>query len=84
MPPQAGPGASPTASPTNRPVVRPRHRSLAILGGLTLFAVALFATFWLADYFLIDAGAAHRKEGPVGQLFDYDAQTMQNALGSLS
>ncbi len=84
MPPQAGPVSGAAAGAQRRATARPRHRSLAILGGLTLFAVALFAAFWLIDYFLIDAGAAHRKDGPVGQLFDYDAQTMQNALGSLS
>jgi Predicted membrane protein (DUF2254) len=66
------------------PQVRIRRRSVAILGGLAGFAICLFAVVWLVDYFLIDAAAAHRKEGPVGQLFDYDAQTMQNALGSLS
>lgn len=66
------------------PQVRQRRRWVAILAGLTAFALALFAAFWLIDYFLIDASAAHRKEGPIGQLFDYDAQTMQNALGSLS
>ncbi len=72
MPPQAHNG------------VRQRRRSVAILGGLAGFAICLFAAFWLIDYFLVDAAAAHRKEGPIGQLFDYDAQTMQNALGSLS
>ena len=66
------------------PQVRQRRRSVAILAGLAAFAVALFAAFWLIDYFLIDAAAAHRKDGPIGQLFDYDPQTMQNALGSLA
>jgi hypothetical protein len=80
MPPHSG-TVSGTVAGTG---VRQRHRSLAILAGLTVFALALFAAFWLIDYFLIDAGAAHRKQGPLGQLFDYDAQTMQNALGSLS
>ncbi|HVY37205.1 MAG TPA: DUF2254 family protein [Polyangia bacterium] len=84
MPPQAGPVSGAAAGAEARATARPRYRSLAILGGLTVFALALFAAFWLIDYFLIDAGAAHRKDGPVGQLFDYDAQTMQNALGSLS
>jgi hypothetical protein len=70
--------------PTQVTGVRMRRRSVAILGGLAGFAICLFAVFWLIDYFLIDAAAAHRKEGPIGQLFDYDAQTMQNALGSLS
>lgn len=66
------------------PQVRQRRRSVAILAGLAAFALALFAAFWLIDYFLVDAAAAHRKEGPLGQLFDYDPQTMQNALGSLA
>jgi len=66
------------------PQVRQRRRSVAILAGLAAFALALFAAFWLIDYFLIDAAAAHRKDGPLGQLFDYDPQTMQNALGSLA
>jgi hypothetical protein len=64
--------------------VRMRRRSVAILGGLVGFAVCLFAAFWLIDYFLIDAATAHHKQGPIGQLFDFDALTMQNALGSLS
>ncbi len=63
---------------------RVRTRSLALLGALAAFAVTLFAVLWLVDYFFIDAATAHRKEGPFGQLFDYDALTMQNALGSLS
>jgi hypothetical protein len=63
---------------------RQRRRLVAILGGLAAFALALFAAFWLLDYFLVDAAAAHHRQGPIGQLFDYDPQTMQNALGSLS
>ncbi|HSY39310.1 MAG TPA: hypothetical protein VLA79_07265, partial [Polyangia bacterium] len=63
---------------------RVRTRSLALLGALAAFALTLFATLWLIDYFFIDAATAHRKEGPFGQLFDFDALTMQNALGSLS
>jgi hypothetical protein len=53
------------------------------LGLLTGFAVCVFVAFWLLDYFVINA--AHRgPHGPVGQLFDYDAETMQNALGTLA
>jgi hypothetical protein len=63
---------------------RVRTRSLALLGALAAFALTLFAALWLVDYFFIDAATAHRKEGPLGQLFDFDALTMQNALGSLS
>ena len=63
---------------------RVRTRSLALLGALAAFALTLFAALWLIDYFFIDAATAHRKEGPFGQLFDFDALTMQNALGSLS
>src|SRR6266478_1812710 len=54
--------------------------TLAMLGGV---AVSLFAALWLLDYFVIDA--AHRgTKGPVLQLFDFDAETMQNAIGSLA
>ncbi len=63
---------------------RRARRSLALLGALAAFALALFAALWLLDYFFIDAATAHRKDGPFGQLFDFDALTMQNALGSLS
>jgi hypothetical protein len=63
---------------------RLRRRALTILAALVGFALALFAALWLLDYFFIDSGTAHHKEGPIGQLFDFDALTMQNALGSLS
>ena len=70
-------------------VSRPRRRSLVTLGFFAAFAVAAFAALWLLDYFVIDAG--HRSSaggpgsvGPFAQLFDFDAETMQNALGSLS
>jgi predicted membrane protein DUF2254 len=63
---------------------RQRRRSLMTLAALTGLAVSVFAAFWLLDYFVIDAAFAHRKEGPLRQLFDFDALTMQNALGSLS
>src|SRR3954469_4491791 len=67
-------------------VSRPRRRSLVTLGFFAAFAVAAFAALWLLDYFVIDVG--HRSSagsvGPFAQLFDFDAETMQNALGSLS
>ena len=70
-------------------VSRPRRRSLVTLGFFAAFAVAAFAALWLLDYYVIDAG--HRSSaggpgsvGPFAQLFDFDAETMQNALGSLS
>ena len=64
-------------------VSRPRRRSLVTLGFFAAFAIAAFAALWLLDYFVIDAG--HRgSEGPFRQLLDFDAETMQNALGSLS
>jgi hypothetical protein len=53
------------------------------LGLLTGFALCVFVCFWLLDYFVIDAAHSGPK-GPVGQLFDYDAETMQNALGTLA
>ena len=68
-------------------VSRPRRRSLVTLGFFAAFAVAAFAALWLLDYFVIDAGhrsSAGGRVGPFAQLFDFDAETMQNALGSLS
>src|SRR5262249_27325243 len=63
-------------------VSRPRRRSLVTLGFFAAFAIAAFAAFWLLDYYVIDAG--HGGPGPLRQLVDFDAETMQNALGSLS
>jgi hypothetical protein len=70
--------------PPHAPRQRQRRRSLLTLAALTALAVCVFAAFWLLDYFLIDAASAHHKEGPFRQIFDFDAFTMQNALGSLS
>ena len=68
--------------------IRLRRRSLRTLGMLAGFALALFVTLWLIDYFVIDAGRGHgpghEHEGPFARLFDFDPETMQNALGSLS
>src|SRR4029078_5812687 len=64
-------------------VSRPRRRSLVTLGFFAAFAVAAFAALWLLDYFVIDAGR-RGSAGPFSQLLDFDAETMQNALGSLS
>jgi hypothetical protein len=63
---------------------RVRTRSLATLAALAAFALTLFAALWLIDYFVVDASTAKHKDGPLGQLFDFDSLTMQNALGSLS
>ena len=60
-----------------------RSRPLLTLGLLTGFAVCVFAAFWLLDYFVIDAAHSGPK-APFIQLFDYDVETMQNALGSLA
>ncbi len=65
-------------------VPRQRRRSLVTLGFLAAFAVAAFSAVWLLDYFVIGANQAGRRDGPFAQLFDFDAETMQNALGSLS
>ena len=64
-------------------VSRPRSRSLVTLGFFAAFAVAAFSAVWLFDYFVLD-GQRHASAGPFLQLIDYDAETMQNALGSLS
>src|SRR5215471_16409926 len=62
---------------------RPRSNALITLAMLAGVAAAVFVAFWLLDYFLVDAAHVGTK-GPLLQLFDYDAETMQNALGSLS
>jgi hypothetical protein len=64
-------------------VSKPRRRSLVTLGFFAAFAIATFAAFWLLDYFVIDAGQ-RGGAGPLRQLVEFDAETMQNALGSLS
>src|SRR3954453_4643182 len=64
--------------------IRLRRRSLRTLGILAGFALALFVTLWLIDYFVIDRGHGQEREGPFARLFNFDAETMQNALGSLS
>ncbi|HEX4403524.1 MAG TPA: DUF2254 family protein [Polyangia bacterium] len=61
----------------------PRFKPLLTLGLLTGFALCVFAAFWLLDFFVLDAAHAGSK-GPLGQLLDYDVETMQNALGSLA
>jgi hypothetical protein len=68
--------------------IRLRRRSLRTLGILAGFALAVFVTLWLIDYFVIDGGHGHAQgpehEGPFARLFDFDAETMQSALGSLA
>ncbi len=56
-------------------------RTVALLAG---FAVTLFAVFWIADYFFIGGPPAGSAKGPVSQLFHFDAETLQNALGNLA
>jgi hypothetical protein len=62
---------------------RLRRRSLTILAFLVAFAVATFGALWLLDYFFIDAARSGR-EGVIRQLFDFDPETMQNALGNVA
>src|SRR5688500_1635400 len=62
---------------------RPRRRSLATLALLTAFAVATFAAVWLLVYVILDTRTVGRV-GALRQLFDFDAETMANALGSVA
>ncbi len=50
---------------------------------LAAFAVATFAAVWMLDFFVLDTRTGVH-EGALRQLFDFDAETMQNALGSLA
>jgi hypothetical protein len=56
-------------------------RTVALLAG---FAVTIFGAFWLADYFFIGPPPAAGAKGPLLQLFHFDAETLQNALGNLA
>jgi hypothetical protein len=59
------------------------RRSLITVALLAAFAVATFAAVWMLDFFVLDARTGVR-QGALRQLFDFDAETMQNALGSLA
>jgi len=61
-----------------RPVL---FRTVALLAG---FAVMLFGVFWLLDYFFFSPGPSAGAHGPIAQLFHFDAETLQNALGNLA
>jgi hypothetical protein len=62
---------------------RARRNTFLMFALLAAAAVVVFGVFWLLDFFLVDA--AHRgSHGPLMQLFDFDPETMQNALGSLA
>ena len=56
-------------------------RTVALLAG---FAVTLFGAFWLLDYFFVGPPPGADAKGPVSQLFHFDAETLQNALGNLA
>jgi hypothetical protein len=60
---------------------RPLTRTVALLAGSS---VTLFAAFWLADYFFLGSAPPRSGVGPVAQLFHFDAETLQNALGNLA
>jgi hypothetical protein len=62
---------------------RPRT-SLRTIGLLAGFALTIFSAFWLADYFFVGGGPPPGAKGPVAQLFHFDSETLQNALGNLA
>ncbi|HEX3697739.1 MAG TPA: DUF2254 family protein [Polyangia bacterium] len=72
----------PVADPAAKPSGLLRHplRTLALLAA---FAVTLFLSFWLLDYFYTDV-ARHGSRGPVQLFFDFDPGTLQNALPNLA
>jgi hypothetical protein len=56
-------------------------RTVALLAG---FAVTLFGAFWVLDYFLVAPPPPATAKGAIAQLFHFDAETLQNALGNLA
>src|SRR5215212_2757862 len=80
MAPHQAPGEAGRDPATDRRARRQRFTTFALLAAC---AVAIFCALWLLDYFVVDADGA-RPEGPLAQLFDFDPETMQSALGSLA
>jgi hypothetical protein len=70
-----------TAKP---PAPSPRRRQRLVVGAFLLgaFAAALFAVFWLLDYYLVSPQPS--REGPISLLLSLDNETLQNELGSLA
>jgi hypothetical protein len=63
-------------------MARRRQRRLVVSALLLgAFAAALFAAFWLIDYYVVSPGS-HR--GPLDQFLSLDHETLQNELGSLA
>jgi hypothetical protein len=60
---------------------RPMMRTLALLAGS---AVTIFGAFWLIDYFLMGRAPPPGSGGPMRQMFHFDPETLQNALGNLA
>ena len=75
-----------TSRPMRSSVPRQRRRSLVTLGLLAAFAVATFTAVLAARLLRHRRRRSRRggRDGPFAQLFDFDAETMQNALGSLA
>src|SRR6185369_12688669 len=65
-----------------RPPLQQRRvllRTIALIAGS---AITLFTAFWLLDYFFVPGSRGDR--GPMEQLFHFDPETLQNALGNLA
>src|ERR1051325_6478413 len=64
---------------------RPRPvllRTVVLLAG---FAAITFGALWLLDYFFLSPiPTPGGGKGPISQLFHFDAETLQNALGNLA
>ena len=66
------------------PAPVPRRRQRLVVGAFLLggFAAALFAAFWLLDYYLVSPLPS--REGPICLLLSLDNEILQNELGSLA
>lgn len=72
-------------APADLPRPRSRVRLPATLGALAGVALAFFGFFWIIDLIVLGPEGGPARLDPFSHLlFDYDAETLQNTLGSLA